>query len=119
MKQRKERAAWFESQAKGTRPKRPGVAADGTSDGTLGLKDISQRLAIYNNGNPPADKEVLKLLMSSSVQTTGRGRVTEDQMEVIESLFLSRQERGAVGASSDKWSIDKKSTSQPGCCAIS
>lgn len=118
VKQRKERAAWLEAEGKKTPHTRPGHHADGTSDGTLGIKEIQMRLAIATDGMPPPEKEVLKLLMSPTVKTNGKGRVAEDQMDTIIALYASREER-EPGQSSSKWAIDKKTQQSQGCgCTI-
>ena len=115
VKQRKERAAWFETDAKNHPHKRPGQNADGRPDGTLGLKDIQLRLAIATDGSPPPEKEVLKLLMSPLVRVRN-GRVAEDQMDTIIALYNSREVREPA-QSSNKWTIDKKNAQQ-GCGCI-
>jgi hypothetical protein len=38
---------------------------DGTSDGTLGVSDIADRLTMHNGGQRPKDTEVLKLLLQA------------------------------------------------------
>ena len=38
---------------------------DGTSDGTLGVSDIADRLTVHNGGVRPKDTEILKLLLQA------------------------------------------------------
>ncbi|GAX74862.1 hypothetical protein CEUSTIGMA_g2308.t1 [Chlamydomonas eustigma] len=88
VKERKRQSIASEEKEKHRSKHRPGRKADGTSDGTVGMADIAQRLTYYNSGVRPNDIEILKIL--KECPTNQLGRVREADWDTLLELWLSR-----------------------------